>query len=352
MSMKIFLVDKKNDIVGHYHIMRCLSRLEGAIEIDTNETSYAFKRFPFKFFKERFRVVRHVIKQIHTQCDEHTVIHFLTADKFYFLFWLFPGRLKPSKIVATIHRVPKNRILQKVLVLFSRRVNSILVLSNYLKQEMDTIGVERVVAVQHPTFYDYINIPSKTILRGQMGISEGKVVFSFLGGTRYEKGLDIFLEALTYLSTEEKLMVCVLIAGSPQDFTEEYISTKLAQLGVASCCRLRRLSDEEFKECVSVTDYLVLPYRNSFNAMSGPLSEALSQNIGCILPNRGIFRFYGELQDHKMMFEGENARSLAKSISYCVNARPSVPNGVSEMFQTETFLNGVSNVYKSLVSYK
>ncbi len=348
--MKIFLVDKKNDIIGHYHIMKCLSRLEATIEIDTTETSYAFKKFPFRFIKERFRIVRHVIEQTYQRGGENTVIHFLTADKFYFLFWLFPGKLKGHKIVATIHRFPENRILQKILVLFSQRIDSILVLSDYLKHEMDMIGVKRVVAVQHPTFYDYSGLPSKAVLRKRFGIEDKKIVFSFLGGTRHEKGMDIFLDALEHLSKEEKKSICILIAGAPLDFQSDFVSKRISNIGVDTCCRLKRLTDTEFLECVKVTDYLVLPYRNSFNAMSGPLSEAFSQNIGCILPDRGIFRFYGEMQDSNMMFEGENAQSLANAISYCLKYRPSVPVRVSKIFQTDTFLEGVNNLYQNLIT--
>lgn len=105
---RIYLIDLKNDIIGHYHIMRSLATLNNTVEIDTCEKKIRFKKNPLKFIFERISLVKRTMKVVNYSVDnEGFIAHYLTADKFYFLFWLFPGILKGKKVIATIHHIPK-----------------------------------------------------------------------------------------------------------------------------------------------------------------------------------------------------------------------------------------------------
>lgn len=348
--MKIFLVDLKNDIVGHYHIMKCLNSLPQTEEINTCEKKYKFKESPIRFFKQRYKIVKHTMRSINEQYNGmNAVVHYLTADKFYFLFWLFPGKLKGKKIVATIHRVPRNKILQRIMLSFSNRVDAIIVLSNYLREELQQFGISNVYTVEHPSFYDYTGIRSKEELRNANNISNDKMVISFLGGMRYEKGIDIFLNAFKYLDESYKEKILVNIAGEEKEIKSSFILQQIKELNIIAKCNFKRLSDEEFMENVVISDYIVTPYRKTFNGMSGLLAEALSQGIGCIVPNTGILGHYGRLFDSHLTFKSENPRSLANSILYCLKQHPTISQECRLIFQKETFITNMQRIYYSLL---
>ena len=85
---KIYLVDLVNDVVGHYHIMKALHTIAGTVELDTKEVKYSVKT-PLRFFKERIRIIRYIAETISKPDIQPSVVHFITADKFYFLPFLF-----------------------------------------------------------------------------------------------------------------------------------------------------------------------------------------------------------------------------------------------------------------------
>lgn len=346
--MKIFLVDLKNDIIGHYHIMKVLSSIDETVEIDTSERKIRFKKNPILFFKERINIIKRTSILIKEQSNNSKVIiHYLTVDKFYFLYMFFPSYIKNNNIVATLHHIPSNFLLIYALKRFSKFTKCILVLSEYLKIELNKMNINNVVAIQHPTFYNYRSIDNKQLLRDRMNLKNNDLIFSFLGGTRFEKGLDILLESFNYLQEEEKKKIILNIAGVENDFNREYIENKVKQYNIKCRLTLRRLSDKDFMENVVISDYVVIPYRKTFNAMSGPLSEAFSQGINCILPRYGIFKYYGEIQkNNNLMFESENPESLAKCISYSIRHTCTLDDNVIRMFQKETFTKNVNDLYK------
>lgn len=348
----IFLIDLKDDIVGHYHIMQNLAKIENTIEIDTREKKIRFKENPIAFYKERKRIIKETMNEaLRLRKNGGKIIaHYLTIDKFYFLFWLFPGPLKDNIILATLHHIPKNHLLKYLLLQFSKRVTSLVVLSEYLKQELNTIGIKNVYSIQHPSFYDYNNIRSKQELRNKLNITDCKcLVLSCLGGTRYEKGLDILLEAFQYIPEKEKQHILLNIAGVYNDFSEYYILQKAKEFNIHVRCIIKRLTDIEFMENIILSDYIALPYRKSFDAMSGPLSEAMSKGIGCILPNHGIFKFYGKMQDNNLMFESENPQSLATSIIYAFHHPFQANTSTTNLFQLKSFIDKSQNLYSNLL---
>lgn len=347
---RIYLIDLKNDVIGHYHIMRSLATLKNTIEIDTCEKKIRCKKKPVKFILERISLVRRTMKAVISDLDNgQQVVHYLTADKFYFLFWLFPGILKGKKIIATIHHIPKNKILQYALKKFSRKINGIVVLSNYLKIELNKLKITRVIAIQHPSFYDYSNINTKSELKVKFNIDAKLKVISFLGGTRYEKGLDILLDAFKYIPEIEKQNVLLNIAGAENDFSLDFIRNKATLYNIRIRCDIKRLTDEEFMENVMVSDYIAIPYRASFNAMSGPLSEAMCRGIGCILPKQGIFEYYGNNQSKQLMFDSESPESLSKSIVYALHHHCVLNQDFIHQFQLSTFLRKSEELYLSLL---
>lgn len=345
----IFLVDKKDDYVGHYHIMKVLSQIPNTKEIDTKETIIGI-RHTYKCIKERISLVRRSINNvIESGYNASDIVHFLTADKFYYFFWLFPGKLNKKNIIFTIHRVPHNRICIYLLKKSAKRIGKIIVLSGYLSKRLIEMGINNVIPIEHSSFYDYSTISDKNSLKKRWGFGN-KIVVSILGATRYDKGADIALAAFGKLPDKLKKDVILNIAGKPTDFSEQYIKEKAREYGVVISDTLRELSENEFKEMVCVSDLVLLPYRKKFDSMSGPMSEAFSQGIPCLLPNHGIFKHYAELQGENLSFESENTDALASKLTELLSGDfiQSYQSKISSTFKTDNFVNHHQRLYADL----
>lgn len=344
--MKIFLVDLKNDMIGHYHIMKALASLPNTVEIDTQEKKYSKKQL-VKCIKERIRIVVSSINKIMEQRSGNAdVAHFLTADKFYYLFWLFPGKMKGMKVYFTIHQLPKNMLLRYMLKLVAKRITGIIVLSCYLKDQLIKMGINNIFVINHSTFYDYTNIASQNTLKAKYHVKY-KYVISSLGATRFDKGIDILLDSFKYIPQNIKNQLVLNIAGKDSDFSKDYIEKKAQEYNINLLDNVHVLSELEFKEMVKISDLIVVPYRKTFNNVSGPMSESFSQKIPCLLPNHGIFEYYIKVQGEGYSFESENPQSLAHAIINIFNKQNSVPinSTIEKEFQLDNFLNKHAVLY-------
>ena len=81
-----------------------------------------------------------------------------------------------------------------------------------------------------------------------MGLEEGDIVFSALGGTRFDKGLDILIDAFSMLSPDIKKRVVLNIAGRPLIFKEDFIKKKALGANFKMRLVLKELSEDEFLE--------------------------------------------------------------------------------------------------------
>ena len=342
----VYLVDLANDFVGHYHIMKALHTIPNTVELDTKEVKYSIKS-PYHFFKERTRIIRYVGKQICKFDEQASVVHFITADKFYFLPFLFGKKYNGHKIIATIHRIPKNCFLRFLLRWFACKVSTIIVLSDYLFQELNHMGIYNVKVVPHPAFYDCSN-SSKEVLKHNHHLTDNDFVFSVLGGTRFDKGLDIAIEAFKYIPETYRKRIVLNVAGKEQDFKKSFVMEKAAKYSIRILDNMRMLSDTEFKENIAISDYILIPYRKTFNATSGPMSEAFGNGIPCILPSHGVFKSYGEEQGSELVFDSENPASLARCMVNAIDKEVGVKPDFYKRYNLNHFVVKHGEIYESV----
>lgn len=347
MLMKtIYLVDLVNDVVGHYHIMKALHNIPGTVELDTKEVKYSVKT-PVRFFKERIRIILYIAETISKPNIQPSVVHFITADKFYFLPFFFGSKYQKHKVLATIHRIPKSTWLRLLLKWFARRVTLIIVLSDYLLQELNDMGIDNAVVVPHPAFYDCSDVSKQTLKRINH-VTDNDIVFSVLGGTRYDKGLDIVLESFKYIPEIYKRKIILNVAGKEQDFKRQFIMDKALKYNIRLLDNIRILSDVEFKENIAISDYILIPYRRTFNATSGPMSEAFGNGIPCILPSHGVFKAYADKQGNGLVFESENPESLAHCMVNVVDKGIAADSEFKERFSLSYFISKHRELYESI----
>ena len=103
------------------------------------------------------------------------------------------------------------------------------------------------------------------------------VVFLAFGQIRDGKNLDLFLQAMTRLPENVKL----LVAGkgdSGSSRSAEFYQKLAEELGVAERCRwdMRRIPDEEVGDIFAVCDVVLVTYSAKFRSASGVLNAAVS----------------------------------------------------------------------------
>lgn len=90
---------------------------------------------------------------------------------------------KNKKYIGTLHLIPKDKFRSRLLRRFSKRFLYIIVHSEFLKDELDKIGINNVKVIDYPSF---INIDTLSSLEA---MERKEIIISCLGGTRNDKGL-------------------------------------------------------------------------------------------------------------------------------------------------------------------
>jgi len=114
-------------------------------------------------------------------------------------------------------------------------------------------------------------------VRNRFGFANTDIVFFAFGQIRDGKNLDLFLQAMTKLPENVKL----LVAGkghSGSSKPPEFYQNLARELGVAKRCRfeIRRVPDEEVGELFNAIDFTLLTYSAKFRSMSAVLASALT----------------------------------------------------------------------------
>jgi glycosyltransferase involved in cell wall biosynthesis len=350
-NSEIFLVDLINDFEGHYFIMEALNKIKNTICIDTQEHKILLKKNPIKGMFERRKMYRHVFSEISQKHNNsRAIVHFLTGDKFYVLPVCRTPETKNLKVIVTIHRFPGNKIQQILLKNFANKISMFVVFSEYIEHQFHSIGIKNVVTIQYPTFYDYSQLTSKENIKIQYGINNKYKIISALGGTRYEKGLDILLDSFKYIQTDLKKKILLNIAGREQDFKKGYIEEKAIQNNINLRLNLKNLTDEEFCENVILSDVIVTPYRRNFSSgASGPMTEAMSQGIPCIFPKSGSLSHY-EQYNIGITFDMRNTKSLANAIENILMNTYIVNKSLSEKLTVNSFREMHTNIYTNILT--
>lgn len=343
----LYLADLVGDVEGHFYFMEALSKIENSSYVDTRERKILIKKHVLSGLKERYRIYQNVFSEVKLQLG-NKIVHFQTGDKFYFLPVLASPETKDCKVVITLHRIPSHPILVALLKNFSRKISKIVVLSETLKKRLHDLGIKNVVVIEHPTFHDYSAIESKEALKMKHHIPEGKIVISALGGTRYDKGLDILLDSFYYLTKEEKDRIILNIVGRPQDFGYEYIMDKIVQYQIHARLDLRNVSNKEFCENVKLTDWMAIPYRKSFDGVSGPMVEAISQRIPCFVPAGGSLQYFCDKYHAAMTFVPENAFSLGGTVRAALSGQEVARPTNIEQLSCDYFIKKHQELYNTL----
>lgn len=258
------------------------------------------------------------LKHIKKAADEHNVdiIHFLDGDLLYRFCGIKLNQLCRYKIIVTFHHVRDDWIHMFSIRQICRKITGAVVHTDYLRNRLCNLANIRLIDYPYfPSCPDLL-IPERKESRTYFDLDDSGTVLLALGGTRFEKGVDILLNSLKGVAQED---VVLLIAGKEEYFKREDLEAiDTGRVKVVYC--LKQLTDEEWNRALSASDIVVLPYRKSFAGASGPLTDAVwfkkpvigkdDNSIGDLIRGNGL----------GWTFEAENAEDLTHVINSAAEA--------------------------------
>lgn len=258
---------------------------------------------------------------------EPDVVHFLQLDRFMVGVFLALHLLNNVQVVSTLHwyNLIYDRNLSIKLWINSHLFKYILkksaVVTHSLKinEKIDPVRANSLYYAPYPIHtksYDKrAIITERGCVRAHLGLKDSDLLLLCFGATRYDKGVDIVLRALSYLNNSYKL----LIAGKEDYFTEEVLKSQAAVLGIESriIYRMSFIKEEDVLGYFCSSDYVLVPYRKNFEGQSGPLTYAASLGIPVVGCSATIIKETIDRYQLGATFEAESPALLAKAVTNC-----------------------------------
>lgn len=340
--MKIYLIDNgldlnpKNNLGGHNYIYRkTLSKIEGTEIMDKKEIFVTSREKFFLAIKQKKEYLRTV--------PNNSIAHLLQLD----IFYTSPSAIKMLnhkgiKVIGTLHWYPKS-ITKKILLRYSASfMDKIIVHSEFIKNQLCSIGIKNVEVVDYPVFYEKSKISSSNN-------KSNKIKVTCLGGTRYDKGLDILMNAFEYIDKEVKNKIEFILVGKEKDIKYDDIRRKANQYKISVNIDSRIVSEDEYWEYVNDTDVILLPYRKIFTGNSGPMTDGIYLDKYIIGPDAGNLGYLIKKHDLGSTFIQEDSKDLAKKINLLPNINLNKVHEYKKKLEVENFLIKYKEIYRSVI---
>lgn len=254
-------------------------------------------------------------------------LHLLYLDTLIIPMFVLVSRWNKMHITATLHWYPPRQSKRRLLAYLLRRnsIGKLIVHGDYLRKqvlELACLDQTRVSSIVYPNLHPVVaaeNVQLSRCSAADRGFTgqQGPTLLCF-GGLRYDKGIDLLLEAAGDLAHHR---FSILIAGREQDFKrvdlERMIQEKRLEGRVELC--LEYIPDHEVSAFFERADIVVLPYRRMFSGQSGPLTEAAARGKVVIGPDHGEIGYCIDRYQLGVSFEAENISDLGNKIAFAVH---------------------------------
>jgi len=345
--MKILFIDIA--MTGHHKVyMEHLASMESceSVFVLPEHLSDQNKEYILKSNFKKISIFKYIkyLKNIRAivENEKPDIIHFLYGDVFYYYFGIGLRMFNKNNVIITFHHVRKSAWRDISVKRIFRKIKRGVVHTKSLFVNLSNKGIDNAIHIEYPVF-DMIQEIDKDYAIKKMGLPQNVPVLAAIGGTRYDKGLDILLDALNYVKDPFHL----LIAGKVSKFDNEFINIKSIRYSNQVTKYLKYLTNEELSLCINSADYIVLPYRKIFDGASGPLSEGVFLGKIIIGPNHGSIGSI--IKENKLgyTFEAESPKDLARAITKALQERLSW-NEVAEDYRKELDLQNFKHKYFEL----
>lgn len=315
--MRILLVDV-NMVGGHHEIYMksIINNTNHSFVVLLNKQCYLsdVKCYTVNFNKHSLRnlmILYNRIVQI-VKKEKIDVVHFLEGDYLLRYFGIGLISLRNVKTIITYHHVFEEKAKKWSYILNSKSVTNVVVHSEYIEEKMKSWGITNVRCIDYPHFRN----ENDNAIYGS-GDGDPRICnLLALGGTRFNKGLDILLRALQSV----KKNFILTIAGEEKDILREQIEELIQPYRDNVVLKLEYISDEEMIKLINCTDIIILPYRKSFSGASGPMTDGVWYEKMIIGPDNKTIGYTIKKHELGYVFESENLCSLVDTIENAINA--------------------------------
>ena len=253
-----------------------------------------------------------------TQIAHTHIYHFALRE--YLNARFFKNRR--MKLVTTVHDVEDfirygSRVDSKSYRKFERMTDAAIVHSRYAKERLlqhYTATNPNDIAVtplpDYDSLYDNPSL-SKSEARKKIGLPQDEFTVLFFGQIKKVKGVDVLIKAFSKFNRRDAKLV---IAGIPWKVDQRDYTGLVERENIADHTILHlRYHPAEMKHVYfRAADVAVLPYREIYS--SGVLVNALYYGTPLITSDKPLFKEYLADGHDCLMFENENAESLAAAL--------------------------------------
>jgi glycosyltransferase involved in cell wall biosynthesis len=186
---------------------------------------------------------------------------------------------------------------------------------------------ERVLNVPEPC-PQFDSTCSAAEARRHLSLPQDKCVLLFFGRLRWDKGIDILIEALQSLEEDFALVV----AGQEGHMTLQQLEEARMRLPGTweLIAHIRHIDSEDVKYYFIAADAVLLPYRRAFRGTSGVLRNAAAAGKPVIASDVGEMGDIVRQYSLGLVVEPESQEALRDAIKFFVRERSKIAPHVRE----------------------
>lgn len=337
----ILLVDPSDmSVGGHHRLYRdALLQIDGTKFFDRREDLPDLKADPLGAIRSRRRYVDAM-----PQSDACCLLYFDGLCH-------FPGAIRKARAKAEIlvgvqHWFPTEKIRQRLFVQSARQLDALVVHSEFTQRQCESAGLDNVVTIDYPCFcsVDYDSLPGKS------ESDAGKKVFTCLGGSRPDKGLDVLAASFEFLPVDVVNRVKFVIAGKEGVYPYAEVARLAESRGVIVEFDNRILPDETYWMRIKQTDVILLPYKRAFSGNSGPMTDGVWANKYILGPSWGNLGYLIEKNHLGSTFAIENPKALAAEIARVSRAGTTCDHEYRRRLDPAVFVKSYKILFEELMS--
>lgn len=277
----------------------------------------------------KYKFLKQIFKNISVN---KSTIHFLYFDSFILIF-IFVGifhKLPMNNIIVSLHgvnfierkpqriysRIKKNLILHFIKK-FTKNGLKIIVHSEEIKDRLiklldnlNIIYLPYPIKIKKSSNTNFLKKREK--IRKLFGLKNDTCLILLFGGTRYNKGLDLAIEALKLLPYNYKM----LVVGKEEFFKKEFIIDLARKRNVLDrvLLFLDFIPEDKVIDYFISSDLILLPYRKGFFGQSGPLVIAGIIGIPIVASDQIVLKETINKYNLGVVFETENINDMASKL--------------------------------------
>ena len=170
---------------------------------------------------------------------------------------------------------------------FAKSVDGFLTMSDKVSKDVKTFSAKPTLLSPHPIFTHFGAPISKAMARQALGLDINDKIILFFGFIRQYKGLDLLLQAMAKDAIKSAGIRLMIVGEFYEEAQPYYDLIKELNIQDQVIMHTQFIPDQEVKQYVCSTDFIIQPYRNATQSGVTPLAyhfeiPMLVTNVGAL----------------------------------------------------------------------